>query len=116
MGGIKNPVRRDLALADLWEAMRQGLDMGPTQDGLLETGDWTFNLEKDCDGTKVPTLLWHGKEDTDVFTSVGEYIAERIRGCRATFFDGETHSMLRRKWQQILTELIAAAKREELEK
>eukprot|EP00937_MAST-01D_sp_MAST-1D-sp2_P000680 g680.t1 len=106
--GMRKPDRRRAALQDLDEAVRQGIDKGPAQDGCLEAGDWGFALG-DIDARRVPVLLWHGEEDDDVPVSVGRYVAEHIQGCEATFIPGESHTLLRRHWQNILEQLVRAA-------
>ena len=100
--------RRELALRDLSEAARQGLDKGPAQDGLLEGGEWGFELS-DIDVGQIPTLLWHGSADTDVPVAVGRYVAEHINGCEATIIAGESHTLLRRHWQNILARIVSTA-------
>merc|ERR1712232_1534248 len=85
--------RKGMALADLKEATRQGLQ-GAAQDGLLENGDWGFELAA-IDTQVVPTLLWHGEADQDVPVGVGRWVCDAISGCQGTFIEGENHSMLR---------------------
>jgi len=105
--GMKKADRREVALRDLEEAVRQGLDKGAAQDGLLESGEWGFDLNE-IDTGLVPTFLWHGKDDHNVPIAVGQYVADRIEGCNATFIPGENHSLLRRHWQPILERLVSA--------
>lgn len=102
--GMKNEARREIALADLDHAVKQGHDAGPAQDALLETGNWDFNVA-DIDTSSVPVLIWHGEADTDVPVSVGKYLAEYIAGSEAFFVEGESHSMIRRKWGHVLSTL-----------
>jgi len=107
---LKKPERREMALADLDEALRQGAESGPAQDGLLESHAWGFELET-IRGDVLPTLLWHGEADDSVPLAVGRYVADHIAGCHATFIDGESHTLLRRHWRPILEALVAAGRR-----
>lgn len=99
--------RRVVALADLAEATRQGR-AAAEQDGLLEGGDWGFTVSS-IQTAVVPMLLWHGEADEAVPVTTGRWISEAIPGCRATFIEGESHTLLRRHWQPFLEQLVAAA-------
>jgi pimeloyl-ACP methyl ester carboxylesterase len=92
------------------EALRQGAQSGPAQDGLLESREWGFELEA-IRAELLPTLLWHGGADESVPPAVGRYVAEHVAGCRATFIAGESHTLLRRHWRPILAALVAASRR-----
>jgi pimeloyl-ACP methyl ester carboxylesterase len=105
---MSKPERRELALADLDNALQGGAACGPAQDHLLEASDWGFELSS-VDTVKVPTLLWHGDKDHDVPIEIGRYVAEHLPGCRANFIAGENHTLLRRHWKSILEELVASA-------
>lgn len=103
-----NAARRAVALRDLEEATRQGV-RAAAQDMMLEGGDWGFSPSQ-IKTALVPTLMWHGDADEDVPVEVGRWNAEQIEGCRATFIEGESHTLLRRHWQEILSKLVAAAR------
>ena len=77
-----------------------------TQDGLLESGDWGFELSD----ISIPTFLWHGEADQDVPVDVGRYVADGIAGCTATFIPGENHTLLRRHWKPIMERLVGAVR------
>lgn len=104
--------RRELAIADLEHAAKQGLDKGPSQDALLESGAWDFTLEQveaSISGNssknamlKVPCFLWHGLKDVEVPFFVGQHLAEHLPSAEAHLVDGESHSMIRRRWKEIL--------------
>lgn len=100
--------RRSMALADLGEATRQGVQ-GPAQDGLLENGDWGFDPAA-INTKAVPTLLWHGTADADVPIDVGRWLCNAIPGCQCNMVEGESHTLLRRHWQSILEAVVAAAR------
>jgi pimeloyl-ACP methyl ester carboxylesterase len=108
---IADEDRRRLALADLDEATAQGL-VGAASDSVLEARDWGFAL----DATRAPALLWHGLEDADVPPAAARHLAGRLGArCRAHWLASETHTLIRRHWQAILTAVVEAAKREDEE-
>jgi pimeloyl-ACP methyl ester carboxylesterase len=103
---IKDQQKRELAVNDLNEALRQGY-VGATQDSILEASDWGYELQA---VDLVPVLVWHGTEDIDVPIAVGRHLAENIGSLHeASFIDGENHTLLRRHWGGILTRTIAVA-------
>lgn len=108
--GMGNEKRRKLALDDLEEALRQGPAAGSAHDGVRESGHWGFAVES-VQGTKVPTLFWHGEDDVNVPVEVGRFHAAHFGpGIQTTFVPGESHTMLRRRWESALAEVIAVAK------
>ena len=104
-GGMKKKDRAEIALADLAESVRQGIDSGPTQDGQLESAEWGVDLG----AIKVPVLLWHGTDDKDVPVAVGRYLADKLATCESEIVEGENHTMIRRRWGAILTSIIETA-------
>ncbi|KAA3611791.1 MAG: alpha/beta hydrolase [Planctomycetota bacterium] len=83
---LKDPVFRKLMDTDLREAMRQG-SRGPALDLRLYARDWGFGVED----IQVPVRLWHGEEDRTVPLEMGQYLADHIPQCKATFLPGEGH-------------------------
>jgi len=103
---MKDKSRAAAALADLKEAAGQGLDKGISQDSLLESRDWGLDVAK----VSVPVLLWHGEADDSVSVTAGKWLASQIPGCHATFLPGENHSMVRRRWGQILSTIVQVSR------
>eukprot|EP00040_Diaphanoeca_grandis_P026639 m.149586 g.149586 ORF g.149586 m.149586 type:complete len:304 (-) comp30669_c0_seq1:138-1049(-) len=101
-------VRKFMALADIHEACRSGLD-GVASDAVLESAKWPFTLES----IRVPVVLWHGEEDVDVPIEAARYIADRVP-CKTKYFESETHSMIRRQWGAFITAVVAASKQPSL--
>jgi pimeloyl-ACP methyl ester carboxylesterase len=97
--------KREVNLVDLRQATRQGLE-GMARDSLFEGRPWPFALKPLA---QVPTLVWHGENDDVVRLSAGRFVAQKL-GVQLKVFDGEIHSIIRRKWGLMLQELVAAAK------
>ena len=105
--GMKDVVRKEMALADVGAAVAQGFE-GAGSDAVLEAaeGGWGFDLS----ACRTPVLLWHGIDDSDVPVEAGEYLASTIGpSCTPCFVEGENHTMIRRRWQRSLEELVQAA-------
>ena len=89
---------------------------GPSQDTILESSPWGFTLEdlrtalsaSNHNARVTPCLLWHGANDSDVPPFVAEYIRDRVSLAHVDIVDGESHSMIRRKWNVFLSSLVAA--------
>jgi pimeloyl-ACP methyl ester carboxylesterase len=86
----------------LRESLRSGARGGQYDAWLLQQ-PWGFPLEE----VKVRVLLWQGESDLSVPVAMGRYLAERIPGCEATFFEGEGHlSLVNKHRDEILSALI----------
>lgn len=116
------PDRSRLLAADLAEATRQGLSAAE-QDYLLERSPWDFELED----VSCRVLLWQG---TDLDSGEGEVtahslgsealgaapvrqMAARLPHCSASFIRGETHLLVRRRFDDILAALVDEVSRDE---
>ena len=97
--------KREANLVDFRQATRQGLE-GMARDTFLEGRPWPFALKPLA---QVPTLVWHGENDEEVRLSSGRFLAQKL-GVQLKVFDGEIHSIIRRKWGLMLRELVAAVK------
>ena len=107
--GMKNTERRQLALADLDNAVVQGLE-GAAFDAHLEAGTWGFDLEK-C---TTHISLFHGKDDDVVPVSVAEYLHSKLKHSSLSIIDGENHTLPRRHWQSILSAVRETSKRHKM--
>jgi pimeloyl-ACP methyl ester carboxylesterase len=101
MGGLLTPTDAaaltgefaDYLLASILRAREQGV-VGWRDDGLAIVGPWGFDV-----GTiTVPTSIWHGRQDAMVPFAHGEWLAARVPGARAHFFDDQGHLSL---WSQV---------------
>ena len=84
------------------EAFRAGL-LGHAWEGFLLTRSWGFELE----AIRIPVDLWHGIEDPDAPVGMGRAIARAVPYCRARFLDGESHLLLFKHWEEILSALTS---------
>jgi len=106
--GMTKENRRKLAIEDVEEAVKQGLE-GVAADSLLETGDWDFEISN----IKSPVTVWHGKADTDVPVESSRFLVDLFpQTCqkKINYIEGESHSMIRRHWNSILEDLVSASK------
>jgi pimeloyl-ACP methyl ester carboxylesterase len=105
--GMGKADRKEIALADITHAVKQGIDKGPTQDGILESREWDIRLESVEEFARHnKVLLWHGTDDDVVGIDVAQFLIGRCPSIKSAFIEGESHSMIRRQWAKILTELI----------
>jgi pimeloyl-ACP methyl ester carboxylesterase len=86
---VRRPGVRDLLVADLREAFRQGSD-GPAQDMVLLGRPWGFSLRE----IEPEVYLWQGAADTLVPPAMGSYLAAQIPRCHATVLPGEGHLLI----------------------
>ena len=93
-------------IAEDWrEAFRLGIG-GTNQESALYTRPWGFQLQ-DID---TPVYLWHGGNDNNVSVSVGQYVADAIPNCQATFHETEGHfSIIYNRIDEIIEALIASS-------
>lgn len=85
----------------LIEGMREGCSNGVKglmDDGIAFMRPWGF----DPSVIKVPTQIWHGKNDLFVPMPHGEWLAGRIKGSETHFFQDEGHlSLFLKKGREI---------------
>jgi pimeloyl-ACP methyl ester carboxylesterase len=86
---VRRPEVRDVLIADLREAFRQGSD-GATDDMVLLGRPWGFSLGE----IEPEVYLWQGEADTLVPPAMGKYLAERIPHCHATVLPGAGHLLI----------------------
>ncbi len=86
---VRRPEVRDLLIADLVEAFRQGSD-GATHDMVLLGRPWGFSLRE----IEPEVYLWQGEADTLVPPAMGRYLAEQIPHCHARMLPGEGHLLI----------------------
>lgn len=75
---VRRPEVRDILIADITEAFRQGSD-GEAWDLVLLGRQWGFSLGE----IKPEVHLWQGEADTLVPLAMGRYQAEHIPHCHA---------------------------------
>ena len=92
----------DLIRDDRNEGYRQK-GVGTWYDVLLPT-DWPIPLSE----ITPKVYLWHGKEDTSAPLAMGQYMAETIHDCEATFVEGVGHFWLFEHLPEMLAKLVTA--------
>jgi pimeloyl-ACP methyl ester carboxylesterase len=100
----RRPEIRRLFADDFAEATRQGI-RGLIHDAHLLASPWGFRPEELRPG--LPVHLWHGDEDTIVPIAMGQYHAQAIPGCQATFIPGGGHYLVFDHYRHILATLAA---------
>lgn len=88
-GIVLRPDVREILIADLVEAFRQG-SRGAAADLVLLGRPWGFSLQD----VKTPVYLWQGEADVLVPPAMGRYQAAQIPNCRAHFLAGEGHLLV----------------------
>jgi pimeloyl-ACP methyl ester carboxylesterase len=86
---VRRPQVRDLLIADIAEAFRQGID-GAAWDVVLLGRPWGFPLRE----IQPEVYLWQGEADTLVPPAMGRYQATQIPCCHATLLPGEGHLLI----------------------
>jgi pimeloyl-ACP methyl ester carboxylesterase len=86
---VRRPAVRDLLIADLQEAFRQGSD-GAAHDMVLLGRPWGFSLRE----VEPEVFLWQGEADTLVPPAMGRYLAGQLPHCHATVLPGEGHLLI----------------------
>lgn len=95
---MKNEERKKIALFDLEEATRFGY-LGVAQDCILENLPWTF---KRPENQSFSVQIIHGEDDESVPVRVAQWYVTQFENSTLQIISGENHSLIRRKWQDIL--------------
>jgi pimeloyl-ACP methyl ester carboxylesterase len=95
----------DLALytkaISIQQALAPGIE-GFWDDGVAQLTPWGFDLAQ----IPVPVLLLHGVQDRDAPFSHGQWLASRIPGAEAWFFEDEGHSLRERHIEDVHAWLV----------
>jgi pimeloyl-ACP methyl ester carboxylesterase len=86
---VRRPDVRDVLIADITEAFRQG-SQGAALDVVLLGRPWGFSLRE----IQPEVHLWQGEADTLVPAAMGTYQAAQIPHCHATLLPGEGHLLI----------------------
>lgn len=85
----------------LREAFLQGLE-GWAWDSWTLARPWGFDVQD----IGVRTYLWHGLEDRAVPVKQGEFLAQTIPSCVATFYPDTGHLLPPYRWNEILSAVV----------
>jgi len=86
---VSRPDVRDVLIADITEAFRQGSE-GAAWDMVLLGRPWGFSLRE----IQPEVHLWQGEADVLVPPAMGRYQAAQIPHCHARFLPGEGHLLI----------------------
>jgi pimeloyl-ACP methyl ester carboxylesterase len=86
---VRRPEVRDVLIADITEAFRQGIQ-GAALDVVLLGRPWGFSLRE----IQPEVHLWQGEADTLVPVAMGMYQAAQIPRCHFTLLPGEGHLLI----------------------
>jgi pimeloyl-ACP methyl ester carboxylesterase len=86
---LRRPDVRDVLIADITEAFRQG-SQGAALDVVLLGRPWGFSLRE----IQPEVHLWQGEADTLVPAAMGKYQAAQIPRCHFTLLPGEGHLLI----------------------
>lgn len=86
------------------EAYRRG-SRGLRWELRLYARRWGFSLDR----ITVPVFIWQGEADENVPPVMARYQAERIPGCKATYWPGEGHFAGVRHAEEILEAIVTSA-------
>lgn len=100
---MKNEARKRMAIVDLNEAVRKGTK-GVAKDCILETEPWSFHIPEEL---PFMTHIYHGKADEAVPVRVAEWYGLQIKPSTLHLIEGENHSLIRRHWDEILSNIFA---------
>ena len=91
----------NLLRPDRNEGYRQG-GIGTWYDAMIPAG-WPIPLEE----IKIKVYLWQGEEDISIPLAMGQYIAEKIPDCEATFIKGVGHFWIFEHLGEMLEKLVS---------
>ena len=99
--GMKNELRKKVAIADLQEAVRNGYQ-GVARDSVLETQRWDFDIPATLE---FSTHIFHGTKDESVPFKVAEWLHRVLPNSELHLAQDENHSMIRRRFEDVLSKL-----------
>jgi pimeloyl-ACP methyl ester carboxylesterase len=82
------------------EAFRRGV-LGHAWDSYLAVHPWDFSLRE----IRMPVHVWHGLEDRDAPIGMARAVVRKLPDCRAHFLEGESHLLIFKYWEKILSAL-----------
>jgi len=101
---LRDPARLRIFALGAREAFCQGT-LGIASEASIFMKPWGFDLEDIRRGT---IYLWHGALDKNVPIATARYMAEKIPGCQATFYEEDGHYSLPLNRLQDIVGLMAS--------
>ncbi len=96
------PQTVSVLLESIQEAFRVTSD-GAAWEATMLVRPWGFQLEE----IGLPVYIWHGEEDVNDPLQCGQYLRDKIPNAQATFFPGEGHFLILKRWGEILSKLVS---------
>ena len=97
---LADPRARQVLLPAMVESYRNGAD-GAAWEAAMLVRDWGFRLGD----ITMPVHIWHGEADANNSLQFGKYLRDTIPNTKATFFPGEGHFFILKRWGEILASL-----------
>jgi pimeloyl-ACP methyl ester carboxylesterase len=98
---FEQPEAARVLLGSIQEAFRIGSD-GPAWEPVMLVRPWGFALAE----IESPVYIWHGEIDVNDPLQCGQYLRDNIPNARATFFPGEGHFLILKRWGEFLAQLV----------
>jgi pimeloyl-ACP methyl ester carboxylesterase len=99
---FEQPETAAVLLESIKEAFRITSD-GAAWEAIMLVRPWGFRLEE----IEIPVSVWHGEIDVNDPLQCGKYLEAKIPNARATFFPGEGHFLILKRWGEIFTQLVS---------
>ncbi len=96
------PQTVSVLLESIQEAFRVTSE-GAAWEATMLVRPWGFQLEE----IGLPVYIWHGEEDVNDPLQCGQYLRDKIPNAQATFFPGEGHFLILKRWGEILSKLVS---------
>jgi pimeloyl-ACP methyl ester carboxylesterase len=107
---LEQPETVGVLLESIQESFRISSE-GAAWEAIMLVRPWGFRLEE----IVIPVNIWHGEDDVNDPLQCGEYLRDKIPNARATFFPGEGHFLILKRWGDILVQLVSEPLRNESE-
>jgi pimeloyl-ACP methyl ester carboxylesterase len=98
------PETVSVLLESIQEAFKITSD-GAAWEAIMLVRPWGFRLEE----IGIPVHIWHGEIDVNDPLQCGEYLRDKIPSANATFFPGEGHFLILKRWGDILAQLTSGS-------
>lgn len=99
---FEQPQTAAILLQSIQEAFRIGSE-GAAWEAIMLVRPWGFLLEE----IGIPVTIWHGEIDVNDPLQCGQYLRDKIPNAQATFFPGEGHFLILKRWGEILAQLVS---------
>ena len=92
---------QEVLLHSMGEAYRTGVN-GAAWEGVMLVRPWGFRLQD----ISAPVHIWQGEADVNDPLQCGQYLRDTIPNSHATFFPGEGHFLIMKRWGEVLAALV----------